>query len=61
MVTDAPLTRVCYIRVEELPAGPRYTVVTVANIADRGTEQPHSCRDAAEALRVVEAFLAPDS
>jgi hypothetical protein len=57
MVSEAPLTRVCYVRVEEWPAGRRYTVVAIRNIADRGTEQAHSCPDVAEALRLVEAFL----
>jgi hypothetical protein len=57
MVSDAPLTRVCYVRVEEWPAGSRYTVVVVANIGDRGTEHTHICRDAGEALRLIEEFL----
>jgi hypothetical protein len=61
MVSDAPLTKVCYVRVEEWPAGPLYTVVAVANIADRGTEQTYSCNNAAEALLLVEAFLMADS
>ena len=60
MASDAPLTRVCFVRVEEWPAGPRYTVVSVANIADRATEQSHSCRAAAEALQLVASFLAPE-
>jgi hypothetical protein len=61
MVSDAPLTRVCYVRVEEWPRGPRYTFVEVANIADRSTEQRRVCHDADEVLRRVEAFLMTDS
>lgn len=59
MVSDAPLTRICYVRVEEWPAGPRYTVISVADIADRTTEKSHSCRDAADALQMVAEFLDP--
>ncbi len=59
MVSDAPLTRICYVRVEEWPAGPRYTVISVADIADRTTEMSHSCHDAAEALQLVAEFLGP--
>jgi len=50
-------TKVCYIRVEVYPDGPRYTVVMVADIHDRSTEQRHLCRDVSVTLRMVEAFL----
>ena len=59
MVSDAPLTRICYVRVEEWPSGPRYTVISVADIAERTTEKSHSCHDAAEALQLVTEFLDP--
>jgi hypothetical protein len=59
MVWDAPLTRICYVRVEEWSSGPRYTVISVADIADRTTETSHSCRDAGEALQLVAEFLSP--
>jgi hypothetical protein len=57
MVSDAPLTRICYVRVEEWPTGPRYTVISVADIANRTTETSRSCLDAAEALQLVAEFL----
>ena len=50
-------TKVCYVRVEVYPDGPRYTVVMVADIHDRSTEQRHLCRDVSDALKMVEAFL----
>jgi hypothetical protein len=59
MVSDAPLTRICYVRVEQWPTGSRYTVISVADIADRTTEKTHSCHDAAEALQFVAEFLHP--
>jgi hypothetical protein len=60
MASNAPLTRICYVRVEERPHGPRYTVISVANIADRATEQSNRCHDAADALQVIAAFLSPE-